>query len=141
MVVNTVGIKITFTFLITFATCWIFFFLQCACFSQVIKLKLSKNPPKREILYVTWKVLKIENKLLKCVHIVFSNLKRSIFSWCEEFGKILLKFLFSSYWAVKFESDTLFRKHMVLPLQNQITELKSFCFFLDVYIHETGLIV
>ena len=36
MVANTVGIKITFTFLITFATCWIFF-LQCACFSQVIK--------------------------------------------------------------------------------------------------------
>ena len=63
------------------------------------------------------------------------------FPWCEEFGKIPLEFLFSSYSAVKFGSHTLFCKHMVLHLQNQNTELKSFCFCLDDFIRETGLAV
>ena len=43
MVINTVGIKITFTFLITFATCWIFFFATCMFFSgnQVSSVQFS----------------------------------------------------------------------------------------------------
>ena len=56
---------------------------------------------------------------------MFSFIKkehRECFPWCEEFGKTPLEFLFSSYCAVTFGSETLFCKHMVPRLQNQNTE-------------------